>query len=407
MAQAEVNIGTIGHVDHGKTSLVQALTGKWTDTHSEELKRGITIKLGYADATFYRCVKCSAPQCFSTKQECPVCNRKTERLRKISFVDAPGHETLMATVIAASSIIDGALFLIAATEKCPMPQTVEHLAVLEAAGIRNVVVVQNKIDLVSKERALEHCKEIREFLKGSSYESAQIIPVVANQGINLDALIQAMEKDIPTPKREPSDSPILYVARSFDVNKPGSRISDLHGGVVGGSVIRGAFKVGDEVELLPGPARKKKEKTSYVRLKSKIVSLHAGAEQLQEAVPGGLIAMGLEVDPAVSRADSLVGCTVGHPGKLPALVDEVRIRIAPLARTMEIFPAGLGKDEPLVLGVGTNTTIGFVTDKKKNVVALKLRKPACIDSGSKIAVMRQAQKRWRLYGTASLCPAGS
>jgi translation initiation factor 2 subunit 3 len=117
--------------------------------------------------------------------------------------------------------------------------------------------------------------------------------------------------------------------------------------------------------------------------------------------------MGLEVDPAVSRADSLVGCTVGHPGKLPALVDEVRIRIAPLARTMEIFPAGLGKDEPLVLGVGTNTTIGFVTDKKKNVVALKLRKPACIDSGSKIAVMRQAQKRWRLYGTASLCPAGS
>jgi len=203
MAQAEINIGTIGHVDHGKTSLVQALTGKWTDTHSEELKRGITIKLGYADASFYRCVKCSAPQCFSMKQECPVCNRKTERMRKISFVDAPGHETLMATVIAASSIIDGALFLIAATEKCPMPQTVEHLAVLEAAGIKNVVIVQNKIDLVSKERALEHYKEIKAFLKGSSYENSQIIPVVANQGINLDALIQAIEKDIPTPKREP------------------------------------------------------------------------------------------------------------------------------------------------------------------------------------------------------------
>lgn len=402
MAQAEINIGTIGHVDHGKTSLVQALTGKWTDTHSEELKRGITIKLGYADASFFRCVKCSAPQCFSTKQECPVCNRKTERMRKISFVDAPGHETLMATVIAASSIIDGALFLIAATEKCPMPQTVEHLAVLEAAGIKNVVIVQNKIDLVSKERALEHYKEIKAFLKGSSYENSQIIPIVANQGINLDALIQAIEKDIPTPKREPSDSPIMYVARSFDVNKPGTKISEVGGGVVGGSIIRGSFKIGDEVELLPGPSRKKKEKTSYIRLKSKVISLHAGAEQLKEAIPGGLIAMGLEVDPAISKADSLVGCTVGLPGKLPLLMDEIKIKITPLARTMEIFPAGLGKDEPLVLGVGTNTTVGFVTDKKKNVATLKLRKPVCIDGASKVAVMRQAQKRWRLYGTAVL-----
>jgi translation initiation factor 2 subunit 3 len=112
--------------------------------------------------------------------------------------------------------------------------------------------------------------------------------------------------------------------------------------------------------------------------------------------------MGLELDPAISKADTLVGCTVGLPGKLPALMDEIKIKITPLARTMDIFPAGLGKDEPLVLGVGTNTTIGFVTERKKNIATLKLRKPVCIDMASKIAIMRQAQKRWRLYGTASL-----
>jgi translation initiation factor 2 subunit 3 len=402
MAQAEVNIGTVGHVDHGKTSIVQALSGKWTDTHSEEIKRGITIKLGYADATFFRCEKCPAPQCFSTKRECPSCNRKTLPMRKISFVDAPGHETLMATVISASSIIDGALFVIAATEKCPMPQTVEHLAVLEAAGIKNVVIVQNKIDLVSKERALEHHGEIAAFLKGSSYESAQIIPTVANHGINMDALIHAIERTVPTPPREPSDAPLMYVARSFDVNKPGIKIGDIAGGVAGGSVIRGAFKVGDEVELLPGPARKKKDKTVYAPIRSKIVSLHAGHEHLQEARPGGLVGMGLQIDPSLSKADSLVGCMAGLAGKLPPLLEEIKLKVTPLARTMEIFPAGIGKDEPLVLGIGTNTTVGFVTDKKKAHYEVKLRKPVCYDSKAKIAVMRRAGQRWRLYGTAEM-----
>ncbi len=402
MAQAELNIGTVGHVDHGKTSLVQALTGKWTDTHSEEIKRGITIKLGYADATFYRCVKCPAPQCFSTKQECPSCNRKTERMRKISFVDAPGHETLMATVIAASSIIDGAIFVIAATEKCPMPQTLEHLAVLEAAGIKNVVVAQNKVDLVTKERAKEHYDEIRAFLKGTAYENVPVVPTVANHNLNLDALIQSMEATIKTPERAASSEPVMYIARSFDVNRPGTKISEIQGGVVGGSIIRGEFKQGDEVEILPGASRKKKEKTHYLPLKTKITSLHAGDEMLSTAKPGGLIAICLEIDPALSKADSLVGCAVGLPGKLPPLVSEMTVKIAPLERVMQSFPVGLGKDEPLVLGIGTNTTVGFVESRKKDKVTLTLKKPVSADRQTKIAVMRRAQNRWRLYGTATM-----
>ncbi|MEM2963620.1 MAG: GTP-binding protein, partial [Candidatus Anstonellales archaeon] len=199
--QAEVNIGLVGHVDHGKTSLTRALTGKWTSEHSEELKRGISIRIGYADATFYKTV---------TRKKTTYSLKKTkgaEISRVVSFLDAPGHETLMTTAIAASSIIDGAILVIAANEKCPQPQTYEHLLVLNILGIKNIVVVQNKIDLVSREQALANYKEIREFLKGTIAENAPIIPTSANYEMNIDALVEAIEKTIPTPTRNQELSP--------------------------------------------------------------------------------------------------------------------------------------------------------------------------------------------------------
>ena len=147
-----VNIGVVGHVDHGKTTLVYALTGTWTDRHSEEMKRGISIRLGYADATFYKCEKCEGIDAYSTKPDCP-CGEKGTPFRSISFVDAPGHETLMATMLSGSALMDGAMLVIAANEKCPQPQTKEHLMALELVGIKNIVIVQNKIDVVSQKEA--------------------------------------------------------------------------------------------------------------------------------------------------------------------------------------------------------------------------------------------------------------
>ncbi len=402
MPQSEVNIGTIGHVDHGKTTLTQALTGKWADTHSEELKRGITIKLGYADAAFYKCPKCKPPANYSTSPNCPNCNSQGQKLRNVSIVDAPGHETLMATVVAASSIIDGAMFVIAANEKCPQPQTIEHLAVLEAAGIKNVVVVQNKVDLVSKEQVQEHYKQITEFLKGTTLENAPIIPVIANAKVNLDALIQAIEETIPTPKRDLAARPLMFVARSFDVNKPGTAVEKLTGGVIGGSIVRGEFKPGDEIEVLPGALRKKKEKEHYEPLTTKITGISAGSETLEKAGPGGLIAFATETDPALSKADGLVGCVVGKKGDLPQAQSEITIEISPLKRVIQEFSPGFMPSEPLVLGVGTTTTIGFITEQKKKILKLKLKKPIVAEKGAHLAVMRRANSRWRLYGTAKL-----
>ena len=163
--QPEVNIGTIGHVDHGKTTLVQALTGTWASRHSEELKRGITIKLGYADMPIYKCPKCEPPKNYTIKPICEKCNSEAEFVRAISFVDAPGHEALMATMLSGAAIMDGAILVIAADEPCPQPQTREHLAAAEVSGIKNLIIVQNKIDIVDEKRALESYKEIKTSLK--------------------------------------------------------------------------------------------------------------------------------------------------------------------------------------------------------------------------------------------------
>ncbi len=239
--QPEVNIGTIGHVDHGKTTLVQALTGVWASRHSEELKRGITIKLGYADMPIYKCPKCEPPKNYTIKPYCENCNSEAEFVRAISFVDAPGHEALMATMLSGAAIMDGAILVIAADEPCPQPQTREHLAAAEISGIKNLIIVQNKIDIVDEKRALESYKEIKNFVKGTVAEKAPIIPISAQRGINIDVLLNAIETVIPTPKRDETKPPLMYIVRSFDVNKPGTTIDELEGGIVGGTIAQGKF----------------------------------------------------------------------------------------------------------------------------------------------------------------------
>lgn len=397
MGQAEVNIGLLGHVEHGKTSVVRCLTGVWTLVHSEEKKRGITIRLGYADAVFRKCPTCSGHEAFTVEEKCPKCGCATEVLRRVSFLDAPGHETLMATAIAASSIIDGAILVIAANEQCPQPQTLEHLMILDILGVKNIVIIQNKVDLVDKAKAKANYEQIKNFIKGTIAEKAPIIPFVANYCLNMDVLIEEIEKNIPTSKRNLEASPRMYVARSFDVNKPGTQIEKLVGGVVGGSLIQGELKYGDDIEIRPGSAKGEKERERYEPIISKVVALNAGKERLEKAVPGGLIAVGTSLDPSLTKADGLVGNILGKVGGLPETTDMLEIEFHLLQRPdMENPP--FKQNEPLVLGVGTSTSVGFVQKIKKNMMTVKLKRPVCAESKTKIAISRRIGQRWRLCG---------
>lgn len=402
MPQAVVNIGLVGHVDHGKTTLTEALTGIWTDTHSEEIRRGISIRLGYADTDFRKCPVCEPPSCYTTKEVCPNCGSRTEFLRRVSFVDAPGHETLMATMLCGAAIMDGALLVIAANEPCPQPQTKEHLMALDIVGVHNIVVVQNKIELVSRERAAENYRQIREFLKGTCAKDAPIIPVSAIHRANIDVLIQAIEERIPTPERDLSKPAQMYVARSFDVNRPGTKPEDLVGGVMGGSLLQGRLRVGEEVEIRPGIQVTREGRTGWQPLRSTIVSLRAGNEVLEQAVPGGLIAIGTELDPSLTKGDSLVGAVVGKPEGLPPVVDELHLdihlmeRVVGTAQELEIKPLVTG--EPLMVNVGTATTVGTVVSARGDKADVKLKLPVCANVGARAAISRRIAGRWRLIG---------
>jgi len=400
--QPEVNIGTIGHVDHGKTTLVQALTGVWASRHSEELKRGITIKLGYADMPVYKCPKCEPPKNYSTQPVCPNCGSKATFARAVSFVDAPGHEALMATMLSGAAIMDGAILVIAADEPCPQPQTREHLAATEIIGIKNIVIVQSKIDIVNEKRARESYEEIKNFVKGTIAENAPIIPASAQHRVNIDVLIQALEEFIPTPKRDETKTPMMYVVRSFDVNKPGTPIEKLEGGVIGGTIVQGKFVFGDEIEIRPGITTEKEEKNAYNPLFSEIVSLHAGGRNVEEAHCGGLVGVGTLLDPSLSKADGLTGNMVGKSGMLPPTLSELTLETHILERavgTKELIKVEeISMGETLLLHVGAAITVGKVTSIKKDTVTVKLTRQVCARADSRVAISRKITGRWRFIG---------
>ncbi|MEA2055049.1 MAG: translation initiation factor IF-2 subunit gamma [Candidatus Thermoplasmatota archaeon] len=401
MNQPEVNIGMVGHVDHGKTTLTQALSGKWTDEHSEELKRGISIKLGYADTTFYKCPNCPEPLCYSTKPVCPNCGEKGKLLRKISFVDAPGHETLMAVVISGAAIMDGALLLIAANEKCPQPQTEEHLMALDITGTKNIVIVQNKIDLVSKEEAIKNHEQILDFVNGTCAEESPVIPVSAHHETNLDTLIGAIEEYIPTPKRDRHKNPIMYTARSFDVNKPGTPPDKIQGGIIGGSLKQGILSVGDDIEIRPGRRIEEYGKERYESIFATISSIITGGKSVEKAGSGGLLGIGTEIDPFITKADALAGRIVGREGLLPPVWDALELDVHIINRTVGLngeSPETIKTNETLMLTVGTATTVGIVTSARDNIVQMTLKIPVCAEKGQRVAISKRIGGRWRLIG---------
>ena len=400
-AQPEINIGLVGHVDHGKTTLTERLSGKWTDTHSEEIKRGITIRLGYADTTFRKCKKCKGTKSFTVKEKCPHCSSETTPLRKVSFVDAPGHESLMATMLAGATIMDGALLLVAANEICPQPQTKEHLMALEIVGVKNVIVVQNKIDMVSEQEAIKNYEEIKEFLSKTPYRDAPIIPVSAQYSVNIDVLIEAIEKNFPTPKRDETLHPFMLVARSFDINKPGAKIKNIVGGVLGGSLKQGKLKLGDEIEIKPGHSVEEKNQKIWKSIITKITGLKTGNINVDEIKPGGSVGVLTSLDPSVVKSDALVGNVVGLKGKLPTVWHNIKLNVTLLERVVgsekELNVEPIKPNENLMLNVNAAATVGVVT-KTGKIIECRLKLPVCADKGSRMTISRMVGGRFRLIG---------
>jgi len=478
--QATLNIGLIGHVAHGKSTVVKSLSGVTTQRFKSELQRNQTIKLGYANAKIYRRINPTEPgpghyRAFGStsfvdarkrviehawnykdgKRNKHVvragpgaadatCNSgEWELFRHVSFVDCPGHEILMNTMLNGSSVMDAALLIVAANEHCPQPQTAEHLAAMEAENVSSLIIVQNKVDLVDEIDALDQLFHINEFVAGTVAEGAPVVPISAQLSCNMDVLAEYIAR-IPPPVRDLSSAPRMLILRSFSVNKPGQDVDHLIGGVVGGSLVRGILRKHSQVEIRPG-LWTETEKGSFrcTPLVTLVDSLHAEMFDLDFAVPGGLIGVGTKIDPCLTRGDRLAGQVLGEVGTLPDIYEELEIHYQILERlpgavdehrgkvaqfhdefqssnyfahlsphntqshrrtpSRSLFEEKLAEGEDILINIGSKTVYGTVTRLKiaeilSDVAHVQLKAPVCATVGERLAISRRFKHHWRLIG---------
>ena len=427
---------------HGKSTVVKAISGVQTVRFKSELVRNITIKLGYANAKIYKgdsiekVDESKKDEGDDEEVEEVVTNKQlggfytsrgsshpdtfvdektgiTYRLRRhVSFVDCPGHDILMATMLNGAAVMDAAMLLVAGNETCPQPQTSEHLAAVEIMRLENILILQNKVDLVKPDAALAQHEQIRKFVAGTVADSAPIIPISAVLKYNIDVVCEYIVHKIPVPTRDFLSVPRLIVIRSFDVNKPGQDVSDLQGGVAGGSILQGVLRVGDQIEVRPGIVSKSETADGAPTMRcspifSRISSLYAESNDLEFAVPGGLIGVGTRIDPTLTRADRLVGQVLGLKGQLPDVFSEIEISYYLLRRLLGVKTSDggkqakvqkLSKNEILMVNIGSTATGGKVIAVKGDLAKIGLTQPVCTEEGEKIALSRRVDKHWRLIG---------
>ncbi|KAK4857241.1 hypothetical protein QYF36_025994 [Acer negundo] len=312
----------------------------------------------------------------------------------------------MATMLNGATIMDGALLLIAANESCPQPQTSEHLAAVEIMRLKHIIILQNKVDLIQENVAINQHEAIQKFIKGTVAEGAPVVPISAQLKYNVDAVCEYIVKKIPIPERNFTSPPHMIVIRSFDVNKPGSEVDDITGGVAGGSILRGVLKLNQLIEVRPGIFVKDDSgNIKCTPIYSRIVSLHTEENLLQFAVPGGLIGVGTTMDPTLT--DRLVGQVLGDVGSLPEIFVELEVNFFLLHRLLGVKTKGserqgrvskLVKAEVLMLNIESMSAGAKVLAVKNDLAKLQLTSPVCTSKGEKFALSRKVEKHWRLIG---------
>ncbi|QRW08739.1 eukaryotic translation initiation factor 2 eIF2-gamma-II [Ceratobasidium sp. AG-Ba] len=304
--------------------------------------------------------------------------------------------------------MDAALYWSPETKLVPNHKH-EHLAAVEIMKLNHIIILQNKVDLIREQAAIEHHKSIVQFVKGTPHrsssgpnsfdprhnpENSPIVPISAQLKYNIDAVNEYILRTIPTPTRDFTSSPRLIVIRSFDVNKPGAEVDELRGGVAGGSILQGVLRVGQQVEIRPGIITKDNEGKVRCRpIFSQIITLLAERNDLKFAVPGGLIGVGTRIDPTICRADRLVGQVLGAVGELPSVYTELEISFFLLRRLLGVktedkkqtkYVTKLAKNDVLMVNIGSTSTGGRVMNTKGDLAKILLTSPACTEVGEKV-----------------------
>ena len=401
--QPILNVGVLGHVAHGKSTLVRQITGIRTQKHSNENKTGRTIKLGYANVKIYKCTRDGCGWYYTKPSEMAEfqcekyeCNGQCQLINHISFVDAPGHEFLMTTMLNGAAVMDCAILVIAANEKVPQPQTQEHLIAAEIMGLKNILIVQNKIDTITIEKVKENAKEIREWVKGTCAENSKIVPISAHKGKGVQKIIESLSRLSVVTDTVQSDS-VFACVRSFDINKPGKPVEELKGGVIGGTLLQGKLDIGDELTIRPGIQT---TNNNFIPLKTKILGMQSEKNKLECAVPGGLIALETTLDPRFTCKDILVGSLAGS--NLPELTTQLKLKYFLLKGTT--FKSG----DSIRITYLSRTVMGeIVSIPKKKIMKVQLKDPLCIiDRCKKLSISNCVGNQFRLVGVGTILKKG-
>lgn len=368
--QPLVIISTQGSVANGKTSIIKCLTNKSLMKFKKEAENNMTIKLGYTNAKIMKCLKCPEPFCYQINNlKCSQCEEDTELKLNLSFVDSPGHNDLQATALSGANTMDYCLLLVSTDNELENEGSEyinEHYKSIKFLDLLDkTIILQNKIDLVTKDKALEQFKII-----SKKYDIKNIIPISAQFEYNVNYLLQFLVEKIPYPINnnllEKIKLPLKgTIIRSFDVNKKGILVEDINGAVIGGTIKRGMIKIGDEIKLLPGIIKNNKT----IPLTAKVISLKTDEIDLEEAFPGGLIGIGLSLDPNLSKEDRLVGnIIIGVNDNLNTLFTKATIEYKIYDENMALKE----NDNCILMLYSTRRNIKIINlDQKKNLLTFE------------------------------------
>lgn len=390
--------GLVGSVSNGKTTLVERLSSTCTRRHSSEKKSGRTIQLGYASMILWKCDACQSILSSNHKMttfKCDACALPMTLAFRISLVDAPGHSQYVKTMIRGSSVMDAAIVVTDVTQPPEQHQTLEHLLILEVLGVKHILVIQNKCDLVTEEKCKEHHVRLCDQFKGTAAENAVVVPICAQRDMNVDIVVEQLYhmclklQQRQSPNVETKSG--FAVIRSFDINKVGSEVADLKGGVLGGTWIgQQPLRVGDKVEIRPGVI-------PNVPLYTTVRSIFADSLQVSECTSGMLCALGTNLDPTLTKNDRLIGTLVGFPNSLPEVCDKLTLKITNVKIDGNMSKVATDKLYTFVLG---NVVVNGTTcaSEKRNVFHILFEKPICCINLHRCLIYEKQQKATRLIG---------
>jgi len=391
--QPLINIGMIGHVANGKSELTRAISGETTQRHSSEKLLNITKHLGYANAKIYKCATCPSPQCYqpagssSKNHLCNICCSETELVSHFSFVDCPGHNKFMATMLNGTVVMDCAILVESASnDKIPAPQTIEHFEIVKRANITTAFVCINKLDLFTKRK--NEIPEIIKKVRNMVGDTIPIIPISATIGCNIDVVCEYIA-NIPIPIKNVNDSYKMIIIRSFDANKGITDVKKIIGGIVGGSIIRGMVKLNDKIAIYPGYVKKENNKWTYKPLKSNVLSIKSENNPLEYGIQGGLIGIQLNIDNAFTAHDLLAGQIMysdnnNNNNNNNNNSKGVYVEIIVNCNT-SCIPTD-NKTKKFQININSNNVVGSINLIDADHIKILLERPVCLEHGDNITI---------------------